>query len=334
MATIKDIARKVGVAPSVVSRALNNRYGVKETTKEQILKIAAELNYYPNTAARSLVTRKTRTIGIMMADISEPYYSQLIKGMEYVASQTDYMLLFSNSFESLEHGLVLQKMVDAERVDGLIIVGSNINDKNFAYRLLERNVPFILVERNFRDCRINCLWSDNIKGGYLATKHLIDKGHRRIAHISGNLDSQEALDRLEGYKKALNEHGLIYTEELVAHGRFVWQHGYTAMKELLDCQPRCTAVFVANDSMAYGAMQAICETGFKIPEDIAVIGYDDLQFSALTNPPLSTLRQPRYEMGQHAMETLIGILQGMIIDQPIKICFETELVIRNSTCLH
>jgi LacI family transcriptional regulator len=331
MATIKDIAKKVGVAPSVVSRALNNRYGVKESTKQQILKIANELNYYPNTAARSLVTRKTQTIGIIMADISEPYYSQIIKGMEYIASQTDYTLLFSNSFETLEHGRIWQKMVDAERVDGLIIVGSNINEKNFALRLLERNIPFILVERNFRDARINCFWSDNIKGGYLATKHLIEKGHRRIAHISGNLDYQEALDRLEGYKKALNEYGLAYSEELVATGKFLWQEGYTGMKELLDCQPRCTAVFAANDSMAYGAMQAILEVGLKIPEDIAVIGYDDLQFSALLNPSLSTLRQPRYEMGRKAMEILIGVLQGNLIAQPVKICFETELIIRNST---
>jgi LacI family transcriptional regulator len=331
MATIKDIARMVGVAPSVVSRALNNRYGVKETTKKQIIKIAEELNYYPNTAAQSLVTRKTHTIGIMMADISEPYYSQIIKGMEYVASQTDYMLLFSNSFEKLEHGKVLQKMVDAQRVDGLIIYGSNINETNFAYRLIERDVPFILVERNFRDPRVNCIWSDNIKGGYLATQHLIERGHRRIAHISGNLDYQEALDRLEGYKKALFEHDIVYSGEWVAIGKFVWQQGYTAMKELLDCRPRCTAVFAANDSMAYGAMQAICEAGLKIPDDIAVIGYDDLQFSALLNPPLSTLRQPCYEIGRKAMETLVGILHGDNIDQPVKICFETELIIRNST---
>lgn len=331
MATIKDIARKVGVAPSVVSRALNNRYGVKETTKKRILKIAEELNYYPNTAAQSLVTRKTNTIGIMMADISEPYYSQIIKGMEYVANQTGYMLLFSNSFEQLEHGKVFQKMVDAQRVDGLIIVGSNINEKNFAHRLIERNVPFILIERNFGDSRVNCFWSDNIKGGYLATKHLIEKGHRRIAHIAGNLEYREALDRLEGYKKALIEHGIAYSGDLVAIGKFIWQQGYTAMKELLDCRPRCTAVFAANDSTAYGAVQAIYEAKLKIPADIAIIGFDDLQFSALLTPPLSTLRQPRYEMGRKAMETLVAILQGEDVAQPVKICFESELIIRNST---
>jgi len=201
MATIKDIARQAGVAPSVVSRALNNKYGVKETTREIIQKIAQEMDYYPNTAARSLVTRKTGTIGIMMADISEPYYSQIIKGMEYVASQTGYTLLFSNSYESIEHNRVLQKMIFAERVDGLVIVGSNIQEKNFALTLVEQEIPFVLIERNFSDIRVNCIWVNNTEGAYLATKYLTDKGHQRIAHIAGNFYYQVALDRIEGYKK-------------------------------------------------------------------------------------------------------------------------------------
>lgn len=329
MATIKDIARMAGVAPSVVSRALNNKYGVKNETKEQILHIARELDYYPNTAARSLVTRKSETIGIVMADISEPFYSLIIKGMEYVSNQTGYTLLFSNSFESLEHGRVLQKMVDAERVDGLVIVGSNIKEKNFVYRLIQREVPFVLIERNFLDPRVNCIWSDNIKGAYNATKYLIDKGHFRIAHISGNLDFQVALDRLEGYKNALRDHNVPFFEELVTIGKFEWQDGYTAMKALLNYKPHCSAVFVSNDSMTYGAMQAIHEAGLKIPHDIAVVGYDDLQFSGLINPPLTTIRQPRFEMGQKAMEVMIDALQSAN-HKPTKICLETEIIVRNS----
>ncbi len=330
MATIKDIAKQAGVAPSVVSRALNQKYGVKDTTRKLIFEIAEEIDYYPNAAARSLVTRKTETIGIFMADISQPYYSQIIKGMEYAANQTGYTLLFSNSFESLEHGEVFRKMVSSERVDGLIIVGSNIRDKNFVSFLINQDVPFILVERNFFDPRINCIWVDNIQGGYYATKYLIEKGHQRIAHISGNLDFQVALDRLEGYKKALYEHNLSFSEELVATGKFLWQDGYIAMKELLGYKPQCTAVFIASDAMAYGALQAAHESGMKIPNDIAIIGYDDLEFSALTNPPLTTIRQPRFELGLKALEMLVKVLQGEDDSMAIKICLKPELTIRFS----
>lgn len=329
-ATIKDIAKQVGVSPSVVSRALNQKYGVKEATRKQIFKIAEEVNYYPNAAARSLVTRKTETIGILMADISQPYFSQIIKGMEYVASQSGYNLLFSNSFETLEHGQVFRKMVDAERVDGLIIVGSSIKDKNFVSLLIKREVPFTLVERNFSDPRINCIWIDNIQGSYEATKYLIERGHRRIAHIAGNLDYQVALDRLEGYKKALYEHEIPFSEEMVASGKFLWQDGYTAMKELLGYRPRCTAVFVANDTMAYGALQALREAEIQIPDDMAIIGFDDLDFSALTSPPLTTVRQPRYEMGMKAMETLIKVLRGETNHTAMKIRLIPELKIRFS----
>jgi Transcriptional regulators len=327
MATIKDIARQAGVAPSVVSRALNNKYGVKEETKELIQKIAQEMDYYPNTAARSLVTRKRGTIGVMMADISEPYYSQIIKGMEFVASQTGYTLLFSNSYESVERNRVLQKMIFAERVDGVVIVGSNIQEKNFVLSLLKQEIPFVLIERNFSDPRVNCIWVDNIKGAYLATKLLIEKGHRKIAHIAGNFYYQVALDRIEGYKKALIEAGIGFSEELITSGNFVTQDAYKAMKELLG--HHCTAVFAANDTMAYGALQAILEAGLSVPDDIAVIGFDDLEFSALTNPPLTTIRQPRYEMGKQSMEILIANLQDEKNEKK-KVCLAPELVVRRS----
>jgi LacI family transcriptional regulator len=328
MATIKDIAREAGVAPSVVSRALNNKYGVKEATKKLIQTIAREMDYYPNTAARSLVTRKTGTIGIMMADISEPYYSQIIKGMEYASSRTGYTLLFSNSYESVERNRVLQKMIFAERVDGLVIVGSNIQEKNFVLTLLEQEIPFVLIERNFSDPRVNCIWVDNTQGAYLATKYLIEKGHRKIAHIAGNLYFQVALDRIEGYKKALREAGIGFSEELVTSGNFVSRDAYEAMKEQL--RHNCTAVFAASDTMAYGALKAIAEAGLSVPKDIAVIGFDDLEFSALTNPPLTTIRQPRYEMGKQSLEILIANLQGER-NETAKVCLMPELVARRST---
>lgn len=333
VATIKDIARIAGVAPSVVSRALNNKYGVKESTRQRIIQIARELGYYPNSAARSLVTRRSETIGIVMADISEPFYSQSIKGMEYVAKQTGYTLLFSNSYENVEQGQVLHKMISGERVDGLVIVGSNIQEKSFISLLLERDIPFVLVERKFSDPRVNCIWLDNVKGGYMATKYLIEKGHRRIGHIAGNLYFQVALDRIEGYKRALAEAGIDFSQEWVAAGDFLTHGGYRAMKELLPLG--CTAVFVANDAMAYGALRAISEAGLKVPDDIAIVGFDDLEFSSLTNPPLTTIRQPRYEMGRKSLEILTSILRERrsgdeASPDGVKVCFQPELIVRQS----
>jgi LacI family transcriptional regulator len=328
MTTIKDIARKAGVTPGVVSRALNNKYGVKESTRARILKIAQELEYYPNAAARSLVTRKTGAIGVMMADISEPYYSQLIKGMEYVANQTGHTLLFSNSYESIEHNRVLQKMLYTERVDGLVIVGSNIQEKDFAFSLIEQDIPFVLIERNFSDPRVNCIYFDNIQAAYLATRHLIDKGHRKIAHIAGNLYNQVTLDRIEGYKRALNDANIEFSSEWITSGNYVSRGGYEAMKEILHLD--CTAVFAGNDTMAYGALLAISEAGLHVPEDIAVIGLDDLEFSGLTNPPLTTIHQPRHEMGKKSLELLTRILRGQQ-ENGVKIGFSPVLVVRKST---
>ncbi|HHU83077.1 MAG TPA: LacI family transcriptional regulator [Firmicutes bacterium] len=330
MTTIKDVAKRVGVSPSVVSRALNNRYGVKESTREKIVRAAKEMGYYPNAAARSLVTRITATIGVMMADLSEPYYTQIIRGMEFSASKTGYTLLFSNSYESLEKSKVLEKMVYAERVDGVIIVGSNVEEQEYILKLVEKKVPFVLLERDIPDPRINCVYLDNFYGGYLATKYLLDKGHTRIAHISGKIGFQVALDRLEGYKKALHEAGLLFDKELVMTGNFVWQDGYAAMKKLLRSQPPCTAVFTANDTMAFGALQAIAESGLSIPKDIAVIGFDDLEFSSLTNPPLTTVHQPRYEMGKEAVRIVTSLLQQGASEKGVKLCYRPEIIIRRS----
>jgi LacI family transcriptional regulator len=329
MVTIKDIARRAGVSPSVVSRALNNKYGVKESTKELIKAIAKEMNYYPNAAARRLVTQKSGMIGVVMADISEPFYAQIIKGMEYVASRTGYTLLFSNSYDDLEKTDVLQKMIVAENVDGLVIVGSNVQDKDFTWLLRKKKIPFVLIERNFDDNNVNCIWIDNKKAAYQATRFLLEKGHRIIAHITGSLQNQVAAERLAGYKQALNEFGLPDSDRLVFHGNYVCQDGYQGMKDIIKIQPDCTGVFVANDSMAYGALQAIQEAGLVVPKDFAVVGFDDLEFSAFTNPPLTTIRQPRYEMGKKSMEVLTGILQGEE-NSGIKLCLPFELIIRNS----
>jgi LacI family transcriptional regulator len=334
LATIKDIARRVGVSPSVVSRALNNKYGVKEATRQAIAEAAKEMGYHPNVAARSLVTRRSQTIGVIIPDISEPFYSRVIKGMQYIADEAGYTLLFSNSYESLEQSKVVQKMVDGQRVDGLIIVGSSRAERDYISSLTAKGTPFVVIERHFSDLNMNCIWVDNVVGGYIATKHLIECGHRRIAHITGDLSFEVAADRVKGYRKALDEAGIPYSPKLVLPGSFVWQDGYAAMKQLLSDTPRCTAVFAGNDSMAYGALQAIAEAGLSVPQDISVVGFDDLEFSSLTNPPLTTVRQPRYEMGRDAMRLLLARMDAGNQGDGMKICYPPEMVVRRSTSVY
>jgi LacI family transcriptional regulator len=328
--TIKDIAKRVGVSPSVVSRALNQKYGVKAATREMIINAARDMDYYPNVIAQSLVTRKTKTIGVMMGDISESFYSMMIKGMEFVAQKGGYTLLFSNSYDRLEHGDVLKKMVNGAKADGLVIVGSNIKDEHFFLNLMKREIPFILLERNIPKPQINCIWVDNVTGGYLAIRHLISKGHRHIAHITGPRHFQSSIDRLEGYQKALAEAGLPYGNDLVVRGDYYWKSGYHATQELLQRSVGCSAIFAANDAMAFGALQAIKEANLSVPRDMAVIGYDDIEFSALMNPTLTTVKQPRFDMGKLALSNLISILEDGEPSEPIKFCFTPELVERGS----
>lgn len=330
MATIKDIAKKAGVSASVVSRALNNKYGVSEKTRAKIIRIARELEYYPNVLARSLVTRKTETIGVVIADISEPFYSRIIKGMYTVADRVGYTLLFSNSYESLEKTNILHKMVDSERVDGLVIIGSNIRETDFVLNLLKERIPFVLVERRLEDPTVNCLWVENEEGARQATDYLIEKGHTRIAHISGTQDIQVAIDRLAGYKRALADANIPFNPEFVRTGNFLHEGGYRATKELLQMASRPTAIFAGNDTMAYGALQAISEFGLAIPDEIAVIGFDDLEFSVLTNPPLTTIHQPRFEMGKKAIDILLQLLTGEEESSGVKAAFPTQLVVRRS----
>lgn len=296
-----------------------------------VIKTAEEMGYQPNAAARSLATRKTATLGVVLPFMADYYSTAIINGMEYMASKTGYSLLFSNSFEFHNYRDILNKLVLSQRVDGLIITGSNINQNPFIDELLDKGVSLVLLERNHANPRSNCIWVNNIIGGYNATRYLIGKGHTRIAHVAGPLHLQTAIDRLEGYKKALLEAGLPYNEELVIPKTYIWDGGYQAARELFQQKPRCTAIFAANDPMAYGVLFAAYEAGLSVPGDLAVVGYDDLEFSAIMQPPLTTIRQPRFEMGEEAVSLLATVLKKNLTGgEGIKIHRVPELIERAS----
>lgn len=325
MITLKA-TRNVGYSESIAPRTLNNLPDIKESTRNRIADNDPGMGYYLNWAARSLKKPMTGVIGVFMPGISGKYISAIVKGIEYVAGQSGYSLIFSNSYRPSDYVKLL------DRVDGLIIYSNYIKERSWLLELMDSDIPMVILESNFSDVKANCIYADNEYGGYIATKYLIELGHTQIAHIAGDLENQGSLERLEGYKNALLEANMPLRSELIEIGSYNGDDTYLAMKHLLEYRPYCTAVFVAHDEMGFRALRAIQEAGLSLPGDISVITYDDLEFSRYTSPPLTTIRQPRFEMGEQAMLLLVSLLKNsQNTDMGVKIRFTPELVVRGTT---
>lgn len=332
MVTIFDVGRVAGVSRSTVSRVLNGKGEVDPKTAEQVWEAVRRLNYQPNASARALVRQRTDTIGIMLAHVSDPFYENIIKGIESVATKRGMDVVFYNSYDDLAgHRRIITSALETSRVDGLIVVGSHLGDKPILLEMIGRGLPIALIERNFSDLRVPCIVADNRRGAVLAVEHLIKLGHKRIGCITGNLHYQTAIDRLEGYKAALAEHGLPIEEELIAFGNFQHESGYAAMKQLLALPSRPTAVFACNDMMATGALVALSEASLTVPDDMAIVGFDDITLASMVYPQLTTIRQPLYEMGSLAADALIDRIQLGDRAEAVKITLPVELVVRKSS---
>ncbi len=330
-ATVYDVGRLAGVSRSTVSRVLNNKGGVDPQTAAEVWKAIKQLNYQPNISARALVRQKTDAIGVMLAAVFNPFYEQIIVGIEATANAAGLSVAFYNSYDDLAgHRSVIAGALDGSRVDGLIIVGSHLADKSTLLEMAHRGLAFSLIERNFTDPSIPCVSSDNKNGARLAVEHLLGLGHRRIGFITGNLHYQTAIERLEGYKETLIQHGAAVEDELIAFGDYTHKSGYEAMKHLLALPRRPAAVFASNDMMAIGAIRAIGEAGLTVPDDVAIVGYDDINLASMIHPQLTTIRQPLYEMGALAAEGLIGRLRLGNRAEPFKRLLPVSLVVRRS----
>lgn len=342
MATFKDIAKKVVFTESIISPAFNNGHFGQDSTREVIMAASqTKMGYYSNRQAQSLAVKKNEAIGIIASSISIFDNDPVIKGLQF-ANQAGYTLIFSNSLQ----GPDFEKLLD--RVGGLIIFSSHSKEKQRIRQLIDREIPLVLVESYLSEPKANCIRLDNAEGGYIATKHLLALGHTRIVHITGDLNYQVFLDRMEGYQKALRESNIPPRPELIITGSYSGEDGYRAMKSLLeyrsdfeaaftadspaDFNEAFTAVFAANDKIAQGVLQAIHEANLSVPDDLSVVGYGDGEFSKNTNPPLTTVRQPRFEMGERAMAILTAILQNhLAMNEGMKICFMPELIMRGTT---
>ncbi len=328
--TIIEIAKQAGVSRSTVSRVINNDPNVNDSTRQRVRHVMQELNYQPNAAARGLAAGRTRILGLVIpmgvaALFSDPYFPLLIQGISAACNQYEYSTLLWLAEPEYERRMV-QQIVSGGMIDGVIVASALLNDPVIE-AVRERRVPFVLVGRHPIYNDINYVDVDNRESARDAVLHLVRLGYQRIGTIAGPANMIAGKDRLAGYREALRMRGIIPDPELIVEGDFSEGGGYAAMQRLLPASP--DAVFVASDAMAIGALRAIREAGKRVPNDIALVGFDDMPFAGRSDPPLTTVRQPISRAGFAAAELLIESL-GDGATAPRRVILPTEFVIRDS----
>ncbi|MFB0546346.1 MAG: LacI family DNA-binding transcriptional regulator [Anaerolineae bacterium] len=333
-----DVAKRAGVSRTTVSFVLNNTPNIQitEETRQRVLAAARELNYYPNAAARSLATRRAGAIGLVLFQtparlLADPFLPGVLRGLAEVAQAQDFRVLLHSEEDVHQPDNYLQ-LAREKRIDGLVISGPRSDDPQLEY-LLKDGFPLVL-QGQIEGKDVHFVDVDNVSGARQAVMHLIGLGHRRIGMITNApLQYTASQARLRGYGEALERHDLPFEETLVRYGDFTEESGRQAARELMEGPELPTALFVASDLVAFGAMAAIQERGLKIPGDIAVVGFDDLSASTYIDPPLTTIRLPAYDLGRRAGEMIIQLINGQELAEK-QVFLETELVIRKSCGFH
>jgi LacI family transcriptional regulator len=326
--TINDIAKLAGVSKGAVSYVLNNKPGVSEEVREKILRIIEEYGYKPNKLSQALAGKRTNFIALVIPDISDVFYAKIIKGVEKTLSKHGYFLNLYSTHANPEKEHQVFDFLNMGIVDGVIVMAYHINE-SFIKKIIDTKIPFVFIDYPYDNDRVYSIIVDNEEGGFKATEYLISLGHRKIAFIHGSKEAWDSELRFRGYLKALEKYDIPFNEKLVSRGDFTKEGGYKAVKDLLNSHERFTAIFSANDHMAFGAIKALKEEGLRVPEDVSVIGFDNIEASALSNPPLTTIMQPTYQLGEVSVKILIKLLSGETLDQK-KYLLKTQLIERKS----
>jgi DNA-binding LacI/PurR family transcriptional regulator len=331
--SIKDIARAAGVSRSTVSRSLRDSPVIAPATRDRIKALAAELGYSPDGHARGLVTGRSHTIGIVVTTIADPFVAEVVQGVETVAHDHGYTVVLSTSGAESTREIAAVQMLRSKRVDGVIVTASRIGALYLDH--VERiGVPVVLINNHNEQSGhyTHTVTVDNQHGAGLAMDHLLGTGHRRIAYVTGPADHSSDMDRLRAYRQALEAHGLPTLAELVLSGDGFPQGGEQAYRRLAALTPRPSAAFCYNDMTAIGLLRAARRDGVRVPEDLAIVGFDDIPLAAYVEPALTTIAQPKVEMGRLAMEMLLTLMRTDIPagERPSDIIVQGELVIRGS----
>lgn len=326
--TIRDVANAAGVHPSTVSRVINGNSNISQKTVKKVLSIIKELNYTPNALARGLKTSKLQTFGMLIPDIANPFFAGLARGVEDAANEHGYNVILCNTDYSLEKELRYLRLLEERRVEGLILANAKFRYKSIM-ELEKRGFPYMLLSRNIKGLQKNSISIDNIAGGFLATEHLIRLGHRKIGHITGIYNTTADMDRIKGFKQALQYHKIPFNKQYVGKGDFKNKGGYQVMNNFLKLVDPPTAIFTANDLLAVGAIEAIREKGYDVPHDFSIVGFDDIRLASYLSPPLTTIRQPMLEMGYLAIIKLLERIENQVNHENIFI--KPELIKRKSS---
>lgn len=331
--SIKDIAKAAGVSHSTVSRALSDSPLIKAETKARIQQLAQEMGYSPDAIARSLVTQRTHTVGVVVTTITDPFVAEVVQGVEDTAQQNDYSVILASSASKPERELAAVEMLRAKRVDSVIVTSSRVGALYLEH--LERfGVPVVLVNNHNRQSgRYTFSVSvDNQHGGHLATAHLIQRGHRHIGYVSGPADHSDDAERLAGYRQALDESSITFDPALVVHGNGRLDGGERALRTLARLAELPTAVFCYNDITAIGLISAARQAGLSVPDDLAVVGFDDIPLAAHVYPSLTTVAQPQRDMGRQAMNMALALMAADDSTMPFSdIVVKGKLIVRASS---
>ena len=327
--TIKDVARESGVNISTVSRALNNGYGVNPETRDLVVAVAQRLNYRPNRVARGLVTGRSHSLALVVSDIRNPFFAEVARGAADAARVEHCDLVLCNSdLDPLRQMEYVQSLLE-KRVDGILMNSVAALNQEDQKKLAECGVPIVLLNRSVASRAFSTVSADNEAGGVLAAQHLLKLGHSEIAHITGPRQHGNLSDRTRGFVETLTA-GRRPVSPVVLHGAFNFEGGRDLTAKALEQHPEITAIFAANDVMAFGAVRAILDRGMRIPEDVSLIGFDNIEFSSIIHPPLTTIHQPKYELGQAAVEILLRLARNKTRRTPESRVLGVELIERQS----
>ena len=329
MSTIHDVAKLAGVAPITVSRVLNNSGYASKETRARVEEAIATLRYVPNTLARGLRSKRTQTLALVMTDITNPFFTLIARGVEDAASNSGYTVIYCNTDESEAEEEKYVNILVQKQVDGVLLVPAYSNSKSIKFLHLN-GIPVVLIDRSVPDIQADLVRCNSEEGAFQLTKHLIEFGHQRIVTITGRQEVSTSQDRVSGYQRAMLEADL---ESLIQvyYGSYTQASGYEFTNQALALNPRPTAILGANNFISIGVLQALRDAGLRVPEDISVVGFDDLPSFMIVDPILTVASQPAYEMGRQATELLLNRLSEKLPDSNQEIILPTEMIIRRSS---
>lgn len=329
--TLKDVARAAKISVSTASKAINNIDGVSEHTRQRVLNAAKKLNYRASFVPKSLRNKTSRSIGLIIPNILNPFFCTLVNGVEDAALKEGYVVILGSAKEDTRRESSYLDVFSERWIDGIILAaGASEEDEEYIGYIKKRGIPIVFIDREIEEHFTNSIGIDNDMAMYTATKYLIELGHEDIGFISGPLGVKVFNKRLEGYKRALENSGLEFQEDLVQEGDETAVGGGVATKKLLKTDKKITAILASNDMMAIGSLKELSKAGLRVPEDISVMGFDNIPLASVTTPALTTVSQPSYEMGVEAVKLLLEITKGKKTAKS-KIILGTEIVTREST---